>query len=173
MMTSGYAKTNLDEQERIIADWMAQHNLTSADVTAPNSQIKPKPWRCFSISANPVSAPKAGVTVTELPKPVTAVKKLTIKGKKASVNKQNIDRTDKYKPYRGNYGALKGTNMREKIIALLTQYDYVDIDAVINEHKLNRTTFLQSAKQLEKMGILRIIKSPEAGNPAKYLECVA
>ena len=31
----------------------------------------------------------------------------------------------------------------------------------------------QSAKQLEKMGILRIIKSPEAGNPAKYLECVA
>ena len=31
----------------------------------------------------------------------------------------------------------------------------------------------QSAKQLEKMGILRIIKSPEAGNPAKFLECVA
>ena len=38
---------------------------------------------------------------------------------------------------------------------------------------MNSTTFLQSAKQLEKMGILRIIKSPEAGNPAKYLECVA
>ena len=173
MMTSGYAKTNLDEQERIIADWMAQHNLTSADVTAPNSQIKPKPWRCFSISANPASAPKAGVTVTELPKPVTAVQKPTTNGKKAPTNKQNIDRIGKYKPYRGNYGALKGTNMREKIIALLTQHDYVDIDAVINEHKLNRTTFLQSAKQLEKMGILRIIKSPEAGNPAKYLECVA
>ena len=135
MMTSGYVKTNLDEQERIIADWMAQHNLTSADVTA--------------------------------------VKKPTTKGKKAPTNKQNIDRIGKYKPYRGNYGALKGTNMREKIIALLTQYDYVDIDAVINEHKLNRTTFLQSAKQLEKMGILRIIKSPEAGNPAKFLECVA
>ena len=152
---------------------MSQHNLTSADVTAPNSQIKPKPWRCFSINANPASAPKAGVNVIELSKPVTAVKKPTIKGKKASVNKQNIDRTDKYKPYRGSYGALKGTNMREKIIALLTQYDYIDINAVINEHKLNRTTFLQSAKQLEKMGILRIIKSPEAGNPAKYLECVA
>ena len=151
MMTSGYAKTDLAEQERIIADWMAQHNLTSADVTAP----------------------KAGVTVTELPKPVTAVKMPTTKGKKAPTNKQNIDRIGKYKPYRGSYGALKGTNMREKIIALLTQYDYVDIDAVINEHNLNRTTFLQSAKQLEKMGILRIIKSPEAGNPAKFLECVA
>ena len=149
MMTSGYPKTDLTEQERIIADWMAQHNLTSADVTAPNSQIKPKPWRCFSISANPVSAPKAGVTVTELPKPATAVKKPTTKGKKAPTNKQNIDRIGKYKPYRGNYGALKGTNMREKIIALLTQYDYVDINAVINEHKLNRTTFLQSAKYLE------------------------
>ena len=173
MMTSGYAKTNLDEQERIIADWMAQHNLTSADVTAPNSQIEPKPWRCFSINANPASAPKAEVTVTELPKPVTAVKKPTTKGKKAPTNKQNIDRIGKYKPYRGSYGALKGTNMREKIIALLTQHDYVDIDAVINEHKLNRTTFLQSAKQLEKMGILRILKSPEAGNPAKFLECVA
>ena len=82
MMTSGYAKKNLDEQERIIADWMAQHNLTSADVTAPNSQIKPKPWRCFSISANPVSAPKAGVTVTELPKPVTAVKNQPLRAKK-------------------------------------------------------------------------------------------
>ena len=173
MILSGYPKTDLTEQERIIADWMAQHNLTSADVTAPNSQIKPKPWRCFSISANPASAPKAGVTVTELPKPVTAVKKPTTKGKKAPTNKQNIDRIGKYKPYRGSYGALKGTNMREKIIALLTQYDYVDINAVINEHKLNRTTFLQSAKQLEKMGILRIIKSIEAGNPAKYLECVA
>lgn len=173
MIISGYAKTDLAEQERIIADWMAQHNLTSADVTAPNSQIKPKPWRCFSINANHASAPKAEVTVTELPKPVTAVKMPTTKGKKAPTNKQNIDRIGKYKPYRGNYGALKGTNMREKIIALLTQHDYVDIDAVINEHKLNRTTFLQSAKQLEKMGILRIIKSPEAGNPAKFLECVA
>ncbi len=173
MIISGYAKTDLAEQERIIADWMAQHNLISADVTAPNSQIKPKPWRCFSINANHASAPKAEVTVTELPKPVTAVKMPTTKGKKAPTNKQNIDRIGKYKPYRGNYGALKGTNMREKIIALLTQHDYVDIDAVINEHKLNRTTFLQSAKQLEKMGILRIIKSPEAGNPAKFLECVA
>lgn len=164
MMTSGYPKTDLTEQERIIADWMAQHNLTSADVTAPNSQIKPKPWRCFSINTNPAAV---------VSKPLSAVKKPTTKGKKAPVNKQNIDRIGKYKPYRGSYGALKGTNMREKIIALLTQYDYVDINAVINEHKLNRTTFLQSAKQLEKMGILRIIKSTEAGNPAKYLECVA
>ena len=168
MMTSGYPKTDLTEQERIIADWMAQHNLTSADVTAPNSQIKPKPWRCFSINTNP-----AEVTAAVVSKPLSAVKKPTTKGKKAPTNKQNIDRIGKYKPYRGNYGKLKGTNMREKIIALLTQYDYVDINALINEHKLNRTTFLQSAKQLEKMGILRIIKSTEAGNPAKYLECVA
>lgn len=173
MMTSGYPKTDLTEQERIIADWMAQHNLTSADVTAPNSQIKPKPWRCFSINTNPAAVSKAEVTAAVVSKPLSAVKKPTTKGKKAPTNKQNIDRIGKYKPYRGNYGKLKGTNMREKIIALLTQYDYVDINAVINEHKLNRTTFLQSAKQLEKMGILRIIKSIEAGNPAKYLECVA
>lgn len=43
----------------------------------------------------------------------------------------------------------------------------------LDEDNLNRITFLQSARQLEKMGVLRIIKSPEPGTPAKFLECVA
>lgn len=173
MIISGYAKTDLAEQERIIADWMAQHNLTSADVTAPNSQIKPKPWRCFSISANPASAPKAGVTVTELPKPVTAVKKPTTKGKKAPTNKQNIDRIGKYKPHRQRYGELIGDTMAQKIINLLDKHQTIDIDALQSEHKLNRITFLMTAKQLEHKNVLRIIKSTEKGNPAKFLERVA
>ena len=69
--------------------------------------------------------------------------------------------------------AIYQTTKREKIIALLTQHDYVDIDAVINEHKLNRITFLMTAKQLEHKNVLRIIKSTEKGNPAKFLERVA
>ena len=67
---------------------------------------------------------------------------------------------------------LVGDTMAQKIINLLDKHQTI-VAALQSEHKLNRITFLMTAKQLGKMGILRIIKSPEAGNPAKYLECVA
>lgn len=68
---------------------------------------------------------------------------------------------------------LVGDTMAQKIINLLDKHQTIDIAALQSEHKLNRITFLMTAKQLEHKNILRIIKSTEKGNPAKYLECVA
>ena len=42
-----------------------------------------------------------------------------------------------------------------------------------NDSHLNRNTFLQAAKKLEKADLLRIVKENNRGRTAKYLECVA
>ena len=46
-------------------------------------------------------------------------------------------------------------------------------NALINEHNLNRNTFLQTAKKLEKAELLRIVKANGRGKTAKFLERVA
>ena len=40
MMISGYAKTNLDEQERIIAEWKKENNFKDVNIT--NNKITQK-----------------------------------------------------------------------------------------------------------------------------------
>ena len=45
--------------------------------------------------------------------------------------------------------------------------------ALINEHNLNRNTFLQTVKKLEKAELLRIVKANGRGKTAKFLERVA
>ena len=67
---------------------------------------------------------------------------------------------------------LVGDTMAQKIINLLDKHQTI-VAALQSEHKLNRITFLMTAKRLEHKNILRIIKSTERGNPAKYLERVA
>jgi hypothetical protein len=42
-----------------------------------------------------------------------------------------------------------------------------------DEHNLNRNTFLQTAKKLEKAELLRIVKANGRGKTAKFLERVA
>lgn len=79
----------------------------------------------------------------------------------------------KHKPFKGQYGKLKGNDLSQKIIVLLGEHDVIDINALINEHNLNRNTFLQTVKKLEKAELLRIVKANGRGKTAKYLECVA
>ena len=51
--------------------------------------------------------------------------------------------------------------------------NYNTVSALINEHNLNRNTFLQTVKKLEKAELLRIVKANGRGKTAKFLERVA
>ena len=86
---------------------------------------------------------------------------------------QAIYQTTKREPFKGQYGKLQEGNLSQKIIVLLGQHDVIDINALINEHNLNRNTFLQTVKKLEKAELLRIVKANGRGKTAKFLERVA
>lgn len=212
MMTSGYAKTNLDEQERIIAEWKKENGYV-ADTPITNNALKltRKQSNTFLFDHSPehlerqkklreeqAARRSSDNTATESKKgrkPRTPQSELMakyeaqkrgdidpnyyyslfdgrVKRKSRNTPATMIDPA-KHKPFKGQYGALTGSNLSQKIIGLLGQHDVIDIDALINEHNLNRNTFLQTAKKLEKADLLRIVKANGRGKTAKFLECVA
>ena len=211
MMISGYAKTNLDEQERIIAEWKKENGYsedTPVANTAPKLTRKQTNTFLFDHSPEHIERQKKlreeqaarrelGNTVTESKKgrkpripqsdlmaKYEAQKRGDIdpnyyyslfngRVKRKSRNAPAMINPSKHKPFKGQYGALTGSNLSQKIIGLLGQHDVIDIDALINEHKFNRNSFLQTAKKLEKAELLRIVKENNRGRTAKYLECVA
>ena len=213
MMVSGYAKTNLDEQERIIAEWKKENGYDDTEVV---SSLKEKTaWNNeFLFDRSPEHLARQARKRAEMAaraemakaQSFTAQQKTPVKGRpsalsqdelKAKFEAQKAGQCDPnyyyafhggkykrqkrktnmigslYKPYRQRYGELIGDTMAQKIINLLDKHQTIDIAALQSEHKLNRITFLMTAKQLEHKNILRIIKSTEKGNPAKYLERVA
>lgn len=212
MMTSGYAKTDLAEQERIIAEWKKENGYSEA---APVVNAEPKLTRkqtntfLFDHSAQHLerqkklreeqAARRALVnTATESKKgrkPRTPQSELMakyeaqkrgdidpnyyyslfdgrVKRKSRNAPATMIDPA-KHKAFKGQYGKLQEGNLSQKIIALLGQHDVIDINALINEHNLNRNTFLQTVKKLEKAELLRIVKANGRGKTAKFLERVA
>ena len=212
MMISGYAKTNLDEQERIIAEWKKENGYV-ADTPITNNALKltRKQSNTFLFDHSPehierqkklreeqAARRELGDTATESKKgrkPKTPQSELMakyeaqkrgdidpnyyyslfdgrVKRKSRNAPATMIDPT-KHKPFKGQYGKLKGNDLSQKIIVLLGQHDVIDINALINEHNLNRNTFLQTAKKLEKAELLRIVKANGRGKTAKFLERVA
>ena len=187
MIVSGYAKTDLAEQERIIAEWKKENGYCE---DAPVVNAEPKLTRkqtntfLFDHSAQHLerqkklreeqAARRALVnTATESKKgrkPRTPQSELMAKYE--AQKRGDIDPA-KHKPFKGQYGKLQEGNLSQKIIGLLGQHDVIDINALINEHNLNRNTFLQTAKKLEKADLLRIVKANGRGKTAKFLERVA
>lgn len=212
MMTSGYAKTDLAEQERIIAEWKKENGYV-ADTPITNNALKLTRKQSntflFDRSAQHLERQKKlreeqaarralGNTATESKKgrkPRTPQSELMakyeaqksgdidpnyyyslfdgrVKRKSRNAPATMIDPA-KHKPFKGQYGKLKGNDLSQKIIVLLGQHDVIDINALINEHNLNRNTFLQTAKKLEKAELLRIVKANARCKTAKFLERVA
>lgn len=212
MMISGYAKTDLAEQERIIAEWKKENGYV-ADTPITNNALKltRKQSNTFLFDHSPehierqkklreeqAARRELGDTATESKKgrkPKTPQSELMAKyeaQKRGDIDpnyyyslfdgrvkrkSRNAPATmiepAKHKPFKGQYGKLKGNDLSQKIIVLLGQHDVIDINALINEHNLNRNTFLQTAKKLEKADLLRIVKANSRGKTAKFLERVA
>ena len=212
MMISGYAKTDLAEQERIIAEWKKENGYV-ADTPITNNALKltRKQSNTFLFDHSPehierqkklreeqAARRELGDTATESKKgrkPKTPQSELMAKyeaQKRGDIDpnyyyslfdgrvkrkSRNAPATmiepAKHKPFKGQYGKLKGNDLSQKIIVLLGQHDVIDINALINEHNLNRNTFLQTAKKLEKADLLRIVKANGRGKTAKFLERVA
>lgn len=212
MMISGYAKTNLDEQERIIAEWKKENGYV-ADTPITNNALKltRKQSNTFLFDHSPehierqkklreeqAARRELGNTVTESKKGrKPRIPQSDLMAKYEAQKRGDIDPNyyyslfdgrvkrksrnapatmidpAKHKPFKGQYGKLQEGNLSQKIIVLLVEHDVIDIDALINEHKFNRNSFLQTAKKLEKAELLRIVKENNRGRTAKYLECVA
>lgn len=212
MMISGYAKIDLAEQERIIAEWKKENGYV-ADTPITNNALKltRKQSNTFLFDHSPehierqkklreeqAARRELGDTDIESKKgrkPRTPQSDLMakyeaqkrgdidpnyyyslfdgrVKRKSRNAPATMIDPA-KHKPFKGQYGKLKGNDLSQKIIVLLGQHDVIDINALINEHNLNRNTFLQTAKKLEKADLLRIVKANGRGKTAKFLERVA
>ena len=186
MIISGYAKTDLAEQERIIAEWKKENGYV-ADTPITNNALKltRKQSNTFLFDHSPehierqkklreeqAARRELGDTATESKKgrkPRTPQSELMAKYeaqnrgdidpnyyyslfngrvKRKSRNAPAMINPSKHKPFKGQYGALTGSNLSQKIIVLLGQHDVIDINALINEHNLNRNTFLQTAKKI-------------------------
>ena len=212
MIISGYAKTNLDEQERIIAEWKKENGY-SEDAPVANNALKltRKQSNTFLFDHSPehierqkklreeqAARRSSDNTATESKKgrkPRTPQTELMakyeaqkrgdidpnyyyslfdgrVKRKSRNAPATMIDPA-KHKAFKGQYGKLQDGNLSQKIIGLLGQHDVIDINALINEHNLNRNTFLQTAKKLEKAELLRIVKANGRGKTAKFLERLA
>ena len=211
MIISGYAKTDLAEQERIIAEWKKENGYV-ADTPITNNSLKltRKQSNTFLFDHSPehierqkklreeqAARRSSDNTATESKKgrkPRTPQSELMAKYeaqkrgdidpnyyyslfngrvKRKSRNAPAMINPSKHKPFKGQYGALTGSNLSQKIIGVLGQHDVIDVDALINEHKFNRNSFLQTAKKLEKAELLRIVKANGRGKTAKFLERVA
>nr|WP_313092782.1 hypothetical protein [Moraxella sp. CTOTU48268] len=212
MIISGYAKTDLAEQERVIAEWKKENGYV-ADTPITNNALKltRKQSNTFLFDHSPehierqkklreeqAARRELGNTVTESKKGrKPRIPQSDLMAKYEAQKRGDIDPNyyyslfdgrvkrksrnapatmidpAKHKPFKGQYGKLKGNDLSQKIIVLLGQHDVIDINALINEHNLNRNTFLQTAKKLEKADLLRIVKANGRGKTAKFLERVA
>lgn len=193
MLIQSDTKTNLARQEAIIAKWKKQNGWKDTAIVNANPKSTP-----FVISSNKSKSASQAKQKSEpihvnRPKLETNQQKQTeylekynaqVAGNldtdyyyfvcdgKARRRKRKLS-TPKplaYQPFTGEYGELQGTNLKQRLINLLENHDYIDVDSLIKEHDLNRQALLQEAKSLEKSEMLKIIKH---GKAVAYLERVA
>lgn len=171
MMTSGYAKTNLDEQERIIADWKKERGFVEATVIN-NDPLKKRDVK---------QAHSNLFIKTDKEKQQQAERRkfeANRNRKHSYVSQKNVNLTspksiDGYKPFFGQYAIPHNTTQTEIVLRLLDEHAYLDVDKLITQAKFKRDSFLVACRTLEKQGRIRIIRSQESGSPVKFLECVA
>ena len=165
-MSNNYPKTKLDEQKRIIADWMAANNLTADDVAAPLGEFKPRPWRNFVVTSPYAAAKKAAIKAALKPDVEVNTPVVT-----ESVNPVVIgDRPQigKCKPFTGVY-VLKGKgNTAKRVLSLLEQYEYMDVEAYLTQYGLNRQAFLATVKKLEQVGLVKMIRADQGKTSRVY-----
>ena len=148
MLRQSITKTDLAKQEAEIEAWKKANNWQEKEVVNANKTQWNLPVVSSKPKAEPVTTPKPKAKAK--PKP------------KADLSK--------YKRFTASYGELQGSSVAKKLIWLLDKYDYIDVTAFLNEYKLSRNAFLKTAKSLEKLGVLRMIKD---GKEVVYLERVA
>lgn len=160
MLRQSITKTDLAKQEAEIEAWKKANNWQEKEVVNANKTQ----WNLPFVSSKPKAEPTPKAKVLQKSEPVT-----TPKPKAKAKPKPKAD-LSKYKRFTASYGELQGSSVAKKLIWLLDKYDYIDVTAFLNEYKLSRNAFLKTAKSLEKLGVLRMIKD---GKEVVYLERVA
>lgn len=171
MITSGYAKTDLAEQERIIEEWKKEHGFVETTVIN-NDPLKKRDAK---------QAHSNLFVKTDKEKQQQAERRraeANCNRKHSYVSQKNVNLTsptsiDGYKPFLGQYLVPSDLSQSEIVLRLLQKHAYLDIDKLVIQAKLKRNSFLVACRTLEKQGKIRIVRSQEQGNPAKYLERVA
>lgn len=171
MMISGYAKTNLDEQERIIADWKKERGFVEATVIN-NDPLKKRDVKQAHSNLF-IKTDKEKQQQAERRKAEANRNRKHSYVSQKDVNLTSPKSIDGYKPFFGQYVIPHSATQAEMVLRLLNEHAYLDVDKLITQAKVRRDSFLVACRTLEKQGKIRIVRSQEQGNPAKFLECVA
>lgn len=186
MLKESNTRTDLVKQEAMIAEWKAENGITDTPVVNSNtipaftinsSKPKAEPIHQLRPAKNDINHAKQAEYAEKLKAqqagnldPVYYYSILDgnkIKRTKRQPRKVIVDSS--YQRFKGKYGKLKGSNTGNQILWVLGEHDYIDVDKLVNEHKFNRQTFLNTAKWLEKAGLLKMIKD---GSKVVYMERV-
>lgn len=170
MMTSGYAKIDLAEQERIIAEWKKENGYVDTPVVnndpLKKQNIKQAHSALFEKTEKDIQR-QAQFRKAEANR----------KRKQNYVSQKDVNLTlpksiDGYQPFFGQYVIPQSATQAEMVLMLLNEHAYLDVEKLIIQAKVKRDSFLVACRTLEKQGKIRIVRSQESGNPVKFLERV-
>lgn len=176
MILRATPKTELKKQEAKIAEWKKENSVTDTPVANsskpnpdPMHQLRPKKnetnYKKQAEYAEKYKAQQAGDLDPDYYYFLADGNK--IRRNKRQPRKFIVDSS--YQRFKGKYGTLKGSNTGNQLLWILGEHDYIDVDKLVNEHKFNRRTLLNTAKWLEKAGLLKMIKD---GGKVVYMERV-
>lgn len=170
-MMTAYQKTNLEEQERKIAEWKAEKEFKDQPVTN-NDPLKKRDVRQLHSNLF-IKSEGEKQRQTQLRKAESNRKRKHNYVSQKNVNLSSPTSIDGYEPFFGQYAIPQNATQAQIVLKLLEEHAYVDVDKLVTQAKVRRDTFLVTCRKLEKQGKIRIVRSQASGSPVKFLERVA